>query len=146
MRQVRGRVPASHIEEKPLGVAWHYRAADPVMSSWQARELYQHLTEVLSGQGLEVLSGNRVIEVRPAGVSKARAASTVLARRAEPPDFIAAFGDDVTDESLFRELPEDALTVLVGARDTAARHRLEDPSAVRALLARWRARRARSAS
>ena len=109
--------------------------ADP-----EARELYQHLSEVLSGQGLEVMTGNRVIEVRPAGVSKARAAATILARRGGAPDLIAAFGDDVTDESLFRELPDDALTVLVGQRDTAARRRVDGPAAVRALLAEWRMR------
>ncbi len=139
LSQFTSRVPGSRMEFKPLGLAWHYRGADLASASWQARELYQHLSEVLAGQGLEVQSGNRVIEVRPAGSSKGRAVKRVLAARADTPDLIAFAGDDVTDESLFRELPSSALTLLVGERPSAARFSLPTPAAFREVLHSWQA-------
>ena len=126
-------VPGSLVEEKPLGMAWHYRASRPGLAAWQARELIEHLGEVLTGQGLEVLHGDKVVEVRPAGLSKGCAVQTLLG----PPgtgDFTLAIGDDTTDESTFELLRGRAWTLLVGNRESAAQHRVDSPSEVRALL------------
>ncbi|MAW62059.1 MAG: bifunctional alpha,alpha-trehalose-phosphate synthase (UDP-forming)/trehalose-phosphatase [Planctomycetes bacterium] len=128
------RVPGSHIEEKPLGLAWHYRQASPEQAAWQARELFRHLEEGMADQPVEVMRGNKVIEVRPAGVSKGRAALRVLASAPGERPFVLACGDDITDESMFRDLPAWAWTVLVGARESSARQRLADPAACLALL------------
>ena len=57
--------------------------------------------------------------------------------------FIA--GDDVTDESMFRAFP-DALTVLVGARPSAAHFSVDSPARFRALLAQLHAASRRSVS
>jgi trehalose 6-phosphate synthase/phosphatase len=136
------RVPRSRVELKPLGVAWHYREASLELSAWQARELYQHLVEILTDRAVDVMRGNRVIEVRPAGVSKGSAVMSLLGEDGlenENPDtqaFILAIGDDVTDESMFRELPSHAWTVLVGERESTARYRLSNPKACRDLIAR----------
>lgn len=130
------RVPGTLIEEKPLGLAWHYRAAHPGLGAWQARELALHVSEVGSGLGIEVLRGNKVVEVRPSGISKGQAVDTLLAGRRSAPDFVLAAGDDATDESLFRTLAEPAVTVLVGERDSAARWRIDDCAALRGLLQR----------
>jgi len=129
------RVPGSLLEQKPLGLAWHYRASDPSLSTWQARELYQHLGEVLGGQGLEIMRGSKVIEVRPAAVNKASAVIAVLQERGA--DCLFAAGDDVTDETMFRALPASAVSVLIGERPSAARFRLSHPAALRDLLAGW---------
>lgn len=129
------RVPGSHIEEKPLGLAWHYRQASPEQAAWQARELFRHLEEGMADQPVEVMRGNKVIEVRPAGVSKGRAALRVLRSAPGERPCVLACGDDITDESMFRDLPAWAWTVLVGARESSARQRLADPAACRALLA-----------
>ncbi|MFQ5748487.1 MAG: bifunctional alpha,alpha-trehalose-phosphate synthase (UDP-forming)/trehalose-phosphatase [Planctomycetota bacterium] len=136
MRRFTDRVPGSRIEEKPNGLAWHYRGADPTLSVWQARELFLHLTETLSGTPLEVMRGNLVLEVRPAGMDKGVAVRTLLENRA-PEDFTMMAGDDVTDEDVFRILPSSALTLLVGNRPSEARYRLEDPARLRELLGRW---------
>lgn len=128
------RLPGSRIEDKPLGLAWHYRQASPEQAAWQARELFRHLEEGMADQPVEVMRGNKVIEVRPAGVSKGRAALRVLRGALEAGTFVLACGDDVTDESMFRDLPGAAWTVLVGSRESAARQRLAEPAACRALL------------
>lgn len=137
LEQFVARVPGSLIEEKAVGLTWHYREADPVLGAWQARELFQHLGELLPDQGVQVMRGNKVIEVRPAQVSKGEAARELIADLpAAEGRFILAAGDDVTDESLFRALPESAWTLLVGSRKSRARFRLADPAALRGLLAR----------
>ncbi|MCP3919453.1 MAG: bifunctional alpha,alpha-trehalose-phosphate synthase (UDP-forming)/trehalose-phosphatase [bacterium] len=128
------RVVGSRVEEKPLGIAWHYRAAQPSLATWQARELYQHLSEVLAGENADILQGDKVIEVRPAGVSKAHAMRALLAARDGTPDFVLAAGDDQTDEGLFRAAPPGAVSILVGDRRSAARYRLPDPRSMRGLL------------
>ncbi len=129
------RVPGSSIEEKPLGIAWHYRKASPSQAEWQALELVRHLNEGASGEPYEVLRGNKVIEVRPSGISKGRAALRLLRGSLGDLPFVLACGDDVTDESMFRDLPGWAWTVLVGKRKSLARQRVDDPCSLRALLA-----------
>lgn len=136
--KVASRVPGSLVEAKPFGLAWHYRAADPSHGVWQARDLTQHLEEVLGGQPVEVLSGNKVVEVRPAGIDKGSAVQHLL-ERVEAGTFVLAAGDDKTDEDLFRKLPPSALALLIGARPSAAPYRLPDPKALRHLLAEWAA-------
>ncbi len=129
------RVPGSRIEEKPLGLAWHYRKAAPGQAEWQALELVRHLNEGATGEPYEVMRGNKVIEVRPAGISKGRAALRLLKEGLGDLPFVLAVGDDVTDESMFRDLPRWAWTLLVGERESAARQRVDGPAALRALLA-----------
>ncbi len=95
------------------------------------------LGEVLSGQGLDVLAGNKVIEVRPTGLNKGMAARTILESYDTAPDWILAAGDDTTDEDLFRAMPSKALTLLVGERPTSAHFRLPSCSAMLDQLERW---------
>ena len=130
---VQSRVMGSHIEEKDQGLAWHYRGCEPESAAWQAHELYQHLGEIMADQNLEIMRGNKVLEIRPSGVSKAKALHTLLQSRAEAPDLMFIAGDDVTDESMFRAFPE-ALSVLVGTRPSAAQFRVDSPARFRAFL------------
>jgi trehalose 6-phosphate synthase/phosphatase len=145
MTEFAARVQRSRVEEKPLGIAWHFRDAEPEQSMWQARELFQHLEEMLQDRNAEVMRGNHVIEVRPAGVSKGAAARRVLADCPFKNPAILAAGDDVTDESMFLELPDSAWTVLVGNRDSAAKYRVADPANCRQMLDLIRARNLSSA-
>ncbi|WP_145198966.1 bifunctional alpha,alpha-trehalose-phosphate synthase (UDP-forming)/trehalose-phosphatase [Planctomycetes bacterium Poly30] len=138
LESVTGRVHGSHVEEKPEGLAWHYRGAEPESAAWQAHELYQHLGEIMADENLEIMRGNKVLEIRPSGISKANGLATVLGRRAKAPDLVVIAGDDVTDESMFRAFPE-ALSVLVGSRASSARFRVEAPENFRTLLGLWHA-------
>jgi trehalose 6-phosphate synthase/phosphatase len=127
------RTPGSLVEEKPAGLAWHYRAADPEYGAQQANELRSHLQEVLSNAAVEILAGDKVIEVRPHGVHKGSVVPRILAQH--PGAFLLAIGDDQTDEDLFAALPPGAASVGVGTRESRADYRLADVAAVRALLA-----------
>eukprot|EP00879_Flechtneria_rotunda_P018573 GHRR01019489.1.p1 GENE.GHRR01019489.1~~GHRR01019489.1.p1 ORF type:complete len:531 (+),score=203.85 GHRR01019489.1:184-1776(+) len=60
----------SHIEVKASALVWHYGDADPDFGNWQAKELLDHLEDVLSNRPIEVISGNTIVEAKPQGVSK----------------------------------------------------------------------------
>jgi trehalose 6-phosphate synthase/phosphatase len=128
------RVPGSFVEEKTASLAWHYRQVDPGFGAWQSRELRLKLCEALSQGPLEVLPGDKVVEVRPRGVNKGRVVSQAL-EGVEPGALVVAFGDDRTDEDLFAALPEGALSVHSGGKPTRAMYRVSGPAEVRKVLA-----------
>ncbi len=130
LERVVAHTPGSLLERKSAGLAWHYRQAEPEHGASQARELRLHLREVLIGTPLEVLAGDKVVEVRLRGMHKGIVARSLLTHG----DLAVAIGDDRTDEDLFAALPEDAITVCVGRRDSVARYFLPDVDAVRGLL------------
>ncbi|WP_224361099.1 bifunctional alpha,alpha-trehalose-phosphate synthase (UDP-forming)/trehalose-phosphatase [Hyalangium versicolor] len=127
-------VPGSFVEEKTASLAWHYRQADAGYGSWQARELRLKLCDVLADSPLEVLPGDKVVEVRPRGVQKGRVVAQALEGVA-PGTLVAAFGDDRTDEDLFAALPEGSLSVHAGGKTSRATHRVNGSVEVRKVLA-----------
>jgi trehalose 6-phosphate synthase/phosphatase len=126
------RLPGALLEEKEFSLAWHYRGADPEQASRRARELLDALAGFTRNIDVQVLEGNKVLEIRNTGVSKGTAASEWLASQGA--DFILAIGDDWTDEDLFRALPPPAHSVRVGLANTAARYYLSSHTAVRRVL------------
>ncbi|KAF6264985.1 trehalose-6-phosphate synthase/phosphatase [Scenedesmus sp. NREL 46B-D3] len=60
----------AHIEVKASALVWHYGDADPDFGNWQAKELLDHLEDVLSNKPIEVISGNTIVEAKPQGISK----------------------------------------------------------------------------
>jgi trehalose 6-phosphate synthase/phosphatase len=133
LRDTTARTPGSLIEEKAVAIAWHYRLADLETGARRANELRLHLSQMLSNQPVEILAGNRVLEIRPHGIHKGRIVPPLppekLARTA-----VVAIGDDRTDEDLFGALPPEAISIRVGPGATRARFRLDGVAAVRALL------------
>lgn len=126
------RLPGALLEEKEFSLAWHYRRADPEQASQRAKELLDDLADYTRNIDIQVLEGNKVIEVRNTGVTKGTAVMEWLASQAGK--FILAIGDDWTDEDLFRVLPAGAYSVRVGLARTAARYHLASHTAVRRLL------------
>lgn len=126
------RLPGALLEEKEFSLAWHYRRADPEEALVRARELLDTLADYTRNIDLQVLEGDKVLEVRSTGITKGIAANEWLS--AQTPGFILAIGDDWTDEELFRALPATACTVRVGLAQTAARYHLGNPAAVRRML------------
>ncbi|MDT0643258.1 bifunctional alpha,alpha-trehalose-phosphate synthase (UDP-forming)/trehalose-phosphatase [Zunongwangia sp. F363] len=126
------RTPGTFIEEKNYSLAWHFRKADPQLGERRANELSNVLKELISNRGLSVLEGNKVLEIKSSGVNKGKSASKKIGGRDF--DFIFALGDDWTDEYMFKELPEKAITVKVGIKQTSARYYVEDTKKVRNLL------------
>jgi len=126
------RLPGAFLEDKEFSLAWHYRRADPEQASQRAKELLDDLSGFTRNIDVQVLEGNKVIEVRNTGVNKGTAAMEFLA--AQTVDFILGVGDDWTDEDLFRALPPSAFSVRVGMANTSARYYLTNHTAVRRLL------------
>lgn len=126
------RLPGATLEEKEFSLAWHYRRSDPDQASYRAKELVDDLADFTRSIDVQVLEGNKVIEVRNSGITKGTATLEWLALY--PADFILAIGDDWTDEDLFRVLPPSAHTIRVGIAHTAARFHLSSHASVRRLL------------
>ncbi|MBU8899031.1 bifunctional alpha,alpha-trehalose-phosphate synthase (UDP-forming)/trehalose-phosphatase [Corallococcus sp. M34] len=128
------RVPGSFVEEKTASLAWHYRLVDPEFGALQSRELRLHLYEVFAQEPMDILPGDKVVEVRPRGVHKGRVVTSIL--EGQPDDsLVVAAGDDRTDEDLFAAVPEGGLTIHVGNKPTRAAYRQEGPVELRRLLA-----------
>ena len=126
------RTPGSFIEEKGFSLAWHYREANPKLGDLRARELVNDLLNLTANLDLHVLEGNKVVEVKNTVVNKGRAATHWLAK--EKWGFILAIGDDLTDEDVFRVLPDTAWSVKVRFSTSIAKYNLGSPGEVTDLL------------
>jgi trehalose 6-phosphate synthase/phosphatase len=126
------RTPGTFIEEKNYSLVWHFRKAEPEQGELRANELKDELHTMISNHSLEIMEGNKVIEVKASGINKGVAAMRFL--KNQHVDSILAIGDDWTDEYMFRELPESAFTVKVGLKNTAAAYKVESVNSVRQLL------------
>ncbi|GHC53053.1 bifunctional alpha,alpha-trehalose-phosphate synthase (UDP-forming)/trehalose-phosphatase [Ulvibacter litoralis] len=126
------RTPGSFIEEKNYSMAWHYRKTDPDFGQKRATELNTVLTSLIANDDLSVLNGNKVVEIKSSNVNKGRAAMRVF--NDDTYDFVFAIGDDWTDEFMFQELPETAITIKVGLQKTAAKYYVDGTKEVRKLL------------
>ena len=129
------RTPGSFIEEKNYSLVWHYRKSDHELGMIRANEMKDELTSLIANHNLEILEGNKVIEVKNSGVNKGRAAIHKLSD--ETYNFIIGIGDDWTDEYLFEELPENAITIKVGMKNTLAKYNVESYNDVRRLLGKF---------
>ena len=129
------RTPGSFIEEKNYSLAWHYRNTDPDFGEKRATELNTVLRSLIGNDDISVLNGNKVLEIKSSNVNKGRAATRMLSE--DEYDFVFAIGDDWTDEFMFQELPESAVTVKVGLKKTHARYHVENTRRVRELLTRF---------
>lgn len=126
------RTPGTFIETKNYSLAWHYRKADPELAKIRTIELNTVLTSMVANNGLSILKGNKVIEIKSSNVNKGRVVSRLLTQ--DTYDFVSIFGDDWTDEYMFEEAPESAYTIKVGFNKTKAKYQIQDTEKVRELL------------
>jgi trehalose 6-phosphate synthase/phosphatase len=134
LEEVTAMTPGALVEAKTASIAWHWRMAEPELGAERANEVWRRLEVQLQGESVDLLRGEKVIEVQPHGVNKGRAVERVLAAAQRPLPTIAAMGDDGTDDDAFRALPPEAITISVGFRPSAARYRVARPRAARGLL------------
>lgn len=124
--------PGVVIEDKPFGVALHFRQAPSASLACEALA-----TAIASSSGLSLQHGKMVCELRAEGADKGDAVRALLA---EPPmmDSIPIFlGDDLTDEAGFQAAEAvGGIGILIGDREgfTAARYALPDVAAVHGWL------------
>jgi len=126
------RTPGTFIEEKTYSLVWHYRKAQNGLGELRANELTNTLKYLASDKGLQLLPGNKVVEVKNMEINKGKAALTLSEKKDY--DFIIAFGDDYTDEDIFKSLPDSAVTIKVGSNLSAAKFYMRNPAEVRDLL------------
>ncbi len=127
--RIKERHPAIRLEPKPVGIAVHLRQTDEA----DARAVTQEITTEIGGDpAIRTMHGKKVVELSVVAVDKGMALQSL---RAQTGSTDAVYiGDDVTDENAFTSLAPHDLGIKVGAGDTAARLRVESPSAVADLL------------
>jgi trehalose 6-phosphate synthase/phosphatase len=123
--------PGSMVEEKTASLAWHYRMLDPELATTRVDEVRHAVIAHIRALPLEVIEGDKVIEVRVSGVNKGLVVGDIDQSQ---PTAIIAMGDDRTDEDLFKALPPSAASIIVGTLPSIARIRIEDHVAARRLL------------
>ena len=126
------RTPGTLLEEKDFALVWHYRKVDPVLGETRAGELSSHLNYLIANRNLQVMEGDKIVEIKNIEVNKGIAASRWLHEYKS--DFVLAIGDDRTDEDTFKVMPENAYTIKVGNIRSMAKYHLPSPQNVRELL------------
>ena len=126
------RCPRSFVEEKNHTLAWHYRNVDPELGFIRSRELLDSLFHLVRNSSLQVIDGNKVIEIRVAGIDKGLAAKKIV--DGSNSDFVLVIGDDRTDEDMFRAMADRALTIKVGRGHSVARYSISHSHEVIRLL------------
>lgn len=126
------RTPHSHLEVKETALAWHYRESDAWLGTMRAQQLVNELVSVCTRQNLQIIQGDKVVEIKSPDHNKGSEVKRLLA--AANYDFILALGDDTTDEDMFQALPPNAMTIKIGCVSEAARYNLPSQSDVLPLL------------
>ncbi len=126
------RTAGSFIEEKDYSLVWHYRRVQAGLGELRARDLIHHLSYLASNINLQVMEGNKIVEIKNLEVNKGIAATRWL--ELYPADLVMAIGDDRTDEDMFRLMPPESFTIKVGAQRSAAQYHLDAVPDVRKLL------------
>lgn len=128
--------PPTRIEHKPAGVVLHTRNVAPDVAAAATRAAL-----AIDIPGVDVMDGKQIVELSALPVTKGSA----LQAMAKEFDTQASLylGDDVTDERAFTALADDTanITIKVGAGETAAAFRVDDPADVLPILAALRAAR-----
>nr|ALN13346.1 trehalose-6-phosphate synthase-13 [Hevea brasiliensis] len=148
MRLYAETTDGSSIEVKESALVWHHHDADPDFGSCQAKELLDHLENVLANEPVVVKRGQHIVEVKPQGISKGSVAEKVLSNmvdQGKPPDFVLCIGDDKSDEDMFESilntvsaptlpLAPEIFACTVGRKSSKAKYYLDDTVDVVKLL------------
>lgn len=129
MEEYTDRNAESFIEVKEFGVAYHYRNVDEKLGFLTSRELLTLLKNHLYNIPVQIIDGNKVIEVKHFMAHKGTTCRDNIL--CGDHDFVLAFGDDKTDEDLFEQLTGDnQFSVKVGGGNTAANYRIKSVAKV----------------
>lgn len=131
--------PGAVVEQKPAGVAFHYRNVPADLRSTAATAA----EEIAAGFSvLGVLHGKRVVELVAQQANKGEALAHLRDQRKA--DTVVFMGDDVTDEDAFAALGPADVGIKVGGGITGAGYRIEEQGQVAGILLQLRAYRTRA--
>ncbi len=134
LQQTVRRTPHSELEIKDTAIVWHYRNVDSWAAEMRVPQLVNALLPVCQRHNMQVMQGNKIVEVKPAGIGKGAEALRLL--ECGDYDFVLAMGDDTTDEDMFRALPSAAVTIKVGSNSSMAKYNIPGQQDVLAFLSR----------
>lgn len=119
------------IEEKPMGLALHYRGA-----SAREAEVLAFAAQMLTGDSCDLKRGKFVVEFVPPGVNKGNAVDILMQNSIFKGTLPIFLGDDITDEDGFAAvIRHGGHALAVGDRPSrSAQYHLENPHAVREWL------------
>lgn len=124
------RHPALKLERKNLALSLHYRQA-PELEDLCLRVMHAALER---SQGLDLMQGKCVIDLKPSGFSKGTAIAFFMTEAPFAGRVPVFAGDDVTDEAGFDEVQRmGGYAIKVGPGPTLAQHRCASVSQ----LAEW---------
>lgn len=128
----------SQIEEKPGGVAIHWRGLGPQHVAEIESRVRRHWLPLLAQYPLNLLKFDGGLEIRVPGRHKGDAVRTIL-EESSPEAAVAYLGDDQTDEDAFLALQGRGLAALVRpqSRPTAAEVWLQPPRGLIRFLEDW---------
>ncbi|MCC8144107.1 MAG: trehalose-phosphatase [Tannerellaceae bacterium] len=122
IRQIIRKTPRSRLEIKKTALVWHYREVDAWLAELRVNQLINALIGPTSQLNLQIMKGNKIIEIKSSAYSKGTEAQRLMAK--DNFDFIPAIGDDTTDEDMFKILPEYAVTIKVGKTSDVAKYNI----------------------
>ncbi len=125
--------PGTFIEEKENSLVWHYRKTDPELAKARVVELKTLLSSLVADE-LKIMDGDKIIEVVSSRVHKGVAATQLYARKVY--DSVIVLGDDITDENMFADLPQEVIKIKVGTKQTLANYYFKSQIEVRPFLKR----------
>lgn len=112
----------SHLEIKKTALVWHFRNVDEGLAVLREQQLINTLISPCNRCGLQIMRGNKILEIKSPVCSKGIEIKRLLENRQY--DFILAIGDDVTDEDMFRALPDNAFSIKVGTISYGAKYNI----------------------
>lgn len=122
MKQTQRKTPRSKLERKDTALVWHYRDVDVWLAELRVTQLINALINPCSRQNLQIMKGNKIVEVKYSDCSKGGEALRLLEE--DHYGFVMAIGDDTTDEEMFTALPPGAITIKVGKTSSVASYNL----------------------
>ncbi|WP_294068241.1 bifunctional alpha,alpha-trehalose-phosphate synthase (UDP-forming)/trehalose-phosphatase [Proteiniphilum sp. UBA1028] len=122
------KTPRSYLEQKDASLVWHYRKVDVWLAELRAQQLIHALIGPCSRLNLQIVPGNKIVEIKPPDFNKG--SETLRRLEQQNYDFVLAIGDDTTDEDMFRVLPPSGISIKVGNFSPAAKYRIPLQSSV----------------
>ncbi|MDI6864760.1 trehalose-phosphatase [Thermodesulfovibrio yellowstonii] len=130
VKELSDKFAGAFIEKKSFSFTLHYRQVEDKQRK-ELKNLFFEIIDSFGEKNIKVLNGKMVFEVLPAvDWNKGRAVSFMLNKFDEItlPIF---FGDDLTDETVFKEIKDIGLSVKIGySKNTIAKYFLKNQAEV----------------
>ncbi|CAG8682076.1 374_t:CDS:2, partial [Dentiscutata heterogama] len=137
------RTPGASIEEKEIGIIWHYCSGPEFgkFGLWQTLDLQDNLISKLGHMPLKIILGDNKLEIRSSLVGQSTVIRAILKDLSITQEsFVLCIGDENPDEPVFSLLKNDefkslnCFTSAFGKKQTNATFFLEDIHDVQNLL------------